>query len=100
VSLGREMLAITYEGKSLDRCIATSTTPSAVEDVKRKARRALAALHNHGVVHGDIALRNIVRDEATGSVKLIDLGSMYKPEDQSAFSSESAHLEQVLMELK
>jgi tRNA A-37 threonylcarbamoyl transferase component Bud32 len=59
----------------------------------------VAVGHNHGVVHGDTALRNIVRDDATGSVKLIDLGNMYKPEDRAAFSSESAQLEQVLMRL-
>jgi hypothetical protein len=99
VSLGREMLAITYEGRSLDRTITSATTQSAIEDIRCKARRALTALHNHGVVHGDIALRNIVRDDASGSVKLIDLGNMYKPEDRAAFSSESAQLEQVLMRL-
>ena len=97
VSLGREMLAITYEGKSLDRIITSATTQSAIEDIKCKAHHALAALHKHGFVHGDIALRNIVRDDATGSVKLIDLGNLHARKDRKAFASEAAELDEVLM---
>jgi hypothetical protein len=97
VMLGRLMLAVTYEGSSLDKSITSFTNQSTIEDIKRKARCALAALHKLGFVHGDIALRNIVRNEATGSVKLIDLGNTCATDDQRELANEAERLENVLM---
>jgi hypothetical protein len=73
ITLGRSALAITYEGQSLDRLQLDDIM--ARQELKRKACDALTALHQRGVVHGDLALRNIVVNPATKSVKLIDLGS-------------------------
>jgi len=45
-----------------------------------KAKLALKKLHSNGALHGGIASRNIVAN-ASGSIKLIDLGSAYKADD-------------------
>jgi hypothetical protein len=38
------------------------------------AEQALTALHNAGILHGDIELRNFCVDERTGIVRMIDFG--------------------------
>ena len=58
VSLGREMLAITYEGKSFDAC----SPPSTVDKAERKARTALAAVHEHGF-EGHFAVQDHILGE-------------------------------------
>jgi hypothetical protein len=73
ISLGRYSLATTYEGKSLDDPLLDVRMGR--NELKRKACDALKTLHQHGMLHGDVALRNVVVDPATKSVKLIDLGS-------------------------
>jgi uncharacterized coiled-coil protein SlyX len=57
----------TYEGQSL------ATLGALSEAVKDKARDALRTLHEWGVLHGDVALRNAVRRERDGAVLWVDL---------------------------
>lgn len=37
--------------------------------------RALGALHDAGVVHGDVKAQNVLQEEATGRIVLVDLGT-------------------------
>ena len=77
MAIGRSGLATTYEGQSLDSN-ALDFDLSKTELKNKATIVALQALHNHGVLHGDIALRNIVVNPDTRSVKLIDIGSAKK----------------------
>mmetsp|Transcript_18838 Transcript_18838/g.33447 ORF Transcript_18838/g.33447 Transcript_18838/m.33447 type:complete len:641 (+) Transcript_18838:295-2217(+) len=88
LTLGRSSLAITYEGQSLDR--KQLELGMSKDELKRKACDALEALHQRGVVHGDVALRNIVVDPATKSVKLIDLGASSKVDPGASGQAELA----------
>jgi len=72
LSLGRAGLILSYEGKSLNKVGEYKT-----KQTYEKAKCALEKLHGIGVLHGDIALRNIVTN-SNGDIKLIDLGNAYK----------------------
>ena len=61
------VVVTTYEGQSLESLDKIN------DDVKRKARLALGNLHEHGVLHGDVALRNAVLREGDGAVLWVDL---------------------------
>jgi len=98
VSLGREMLAITYEGKSLDR-IDNVLTEKQLTTLKEKARASLAKLHERGYLHGDIAARNIVYDSGRDTVRLIDLGLAAKAESPAEHEAELQQLDDVFEEL-
>jgi hypothetical protein len=52
-------------------------------DVQRKAQDALTSLHDHGFMHGDVALRNFVMDEDNRKVRVIDLGRSYEVNEVS-----------------
>ena len=94
VSLGREMLAITYEGQSLDR-VGDVFTQEQLKTLKRKARESLAKLHERGYLHGDVAARNIVYDSKRDSVKLIDLGLSSKAGSSSDYQDELRQIDDV-----
>jgi len=100
ITLGRFSLAITYEGKSLDR--KQLELGMGKDELKRKACDALAALHQRGVVHGAVALRNIVVNPTTKSVKFIDLGASSKvdpgPSGKATLEKESQALATLLDE--
>lgn len=51
--------------------------PGVAVTVIRHCLRGLAALHNQGLVHGDIKLSNIMV-RTTGTAKIIDFGSMFQ----------------------
>ena len=61
------VVVTTYEGQSLESLDKIN------DDVKRKARLALGNLHEHGVLHGDVALRNAVLREGDGAVLWVGL---------------------------
>lgn len=75
ISLARNVLAITYEGKSLDRLQDWSQLGMSKDELKRKAEKAVEEVHKLGVLHGDVALRNIVVDPKRKSLRLIDFGN-------------------------
>ena len=87
LSMGRASLALTYEGKSLEQAAPTELGMEP-EELKRKSLSALEALHQHGVLHGDLAPRNIVVNPATKAVKLIDLGSARRSNDKALMAGE------------
>lgn len=70
---GRSILVTSYEGESLqdmqNNMSEGSTLP---EDICDKALEALRAVHNSGVIHGSVYLRNFVYDKDSGRVMLID----------------------------
>jgi len=72
LSLGRAGLILSYEGKSLDRVPTYITAQTYM-----KAKLVLQKLRSNGVIHADIASRNIVVG-TNGDVKLINLGNAYK----------------------
>ena len=80
----------TYEGPSLDRLIATNKGKLLVE-IKRCALATLRELHSCGVLHGDIALRNCVWNEANRRVLWVDFEVASVRED---FSSDPARFEE------
>ena len=60
----------TYEGESLAKLKEEGRLD---QDTVRRAREALQDLHENGVMHGDIELRNAVRRESDGAVLWVDL---------------------------
>jgi serine/threonine-protein kinase len=65
-----------FDGISLE-----SHTPRLLTDIVNafvQTAQALAALHRLGYVHCDLKPNNILRDNATGKVKVIDLGQAAK----------------------
>ncbi len=54
--------------------------PGVAVKVVRDCLGALAALHRHGIVHGDIKPANIML-KRTGSAKIVDIGSAFQLED-------------------
>ncbi|GBG30436.1 Hypothetical Protein FCC1311_066552 [Hondaea fermentalgiana] len=58
------IVATSYAGESLNSSAVS-------EDVREKAWAALTEVHNAGVAHGDVLLRNFVMDDA-GTVRIID----------------------------
>ncbi|GBG34921.1 Protein kinase, putative, partial [Hondaea fermentalgiana] len=58
------IVATTYAGESLHESLLT-------DDIRAKALAALTAVHEAGVAHRDVLLRNFVMD-ATGAVRIID----------------------------
>ncbi len=57
--------------------------PGVAVAIVRDCLGALAALHRHGVVHGDIKPANIML-KRTGSAKIVDIGSAFQLEDPPA----------------
>ena len=88
ISYGREALAITYEGMSLDESYHTLKTT----DIAANARKSLSAIHRAGYVHGDIAARNLVVDNF-GNVKFIDLGQSHRSSSPLSFEMEMRALD-------
>ena len=71
--------------------------------MKAKARRSLIRLHSLGVIHGDVALRNILFRETDGAVLWIDFEfasimtnenelSLQATEELRAFEQELANI--------
>ena len=54
-----------------------------------QAARALHHIHEHGLVHRDIKPSNLIRSDATGDIKLLDLGLCALPHDGARFDSQS-----------
>ncbi len=54
--------------------------PGVAVAIVRECLTALAALHRHGVVHGDIKPSNIML-KVTGNAKIVDIGSAFRLED-------------------
>lgn len=94
VSLGRDMLAITYEGRSLDR-INTVFTENQLKTLREKARASLMKLHERGFLHGDIAARNIVYDSERDAVRLIDLGLAEKDGTSAKYRAELEQIDDI-----
>ena len=60
----------TYEGESLEALAGSGRLdPGTI----RRAKESLRAVHDAGVLHGDVALRNAVRRERDGAVLWVDL---------------------------
>jgi len=57
LSLGRAGLILSYEGKSIDQVQEFKT-----KQTYEKAKQALETIHCSDLIHGDIALRNIVAE--------------------------------------
>lgn len=53
------------------------------------AALALQHIHEHGMVHRDLKPSNLIRDDATGNVKLLDLGLCALPHEGACFDSQS-----------
>jgi WD40 repeat protein/class 3 adenylate cyclase len=80
---GRHVLVLDWvEGVNLSRLLADEGRPGLpVSSVLRwtaQAAEALTALHQHGVVHGDVKPANLIVD-SNGRVVLVDLGSSSVP---------------------
>ncbi|GJJ71714.1 hypothetical protein EMPS_04071 [Entomortierella parvispora] len=65
---------------------------------RNKIREALKAIHEHGVVHGDLRLQNIVVQQENGHSKFffIDFGRSFVTEDQTETQQEMEVLESLL----
>ena len=61
----------TYEGMSLQQIVDVHHSLS--RETKESALHSLRALHGHGVLHGDVELRNAVVRELDGTVLWVDL---------------------------
>lgn len=85
----RPILAVSYEGTSLE-----DNYDMVSPITYQKAKHALEKIHEKGVAHGDIALRNIVIND-NGDVKLIDFGHAYKLKRKEAQSIKVSELEQL-----
>jgi hypothetical protein len=68
----RSGIVTRYAGASINRW-EPKDKAEAIE-VRDKAIGALKRLHEHGFMHGDVALRNFVIDEESKKVRVIDLG--------------------------
>ncbi len=80
---GRHVLVLDWvEGVNLARVLVDEGRPGLpVSSVLRwvaQAAEALTALHQHGVVHGDVKPANLILDR-NGRVVLVDLGSSSVP---------------------
>lgn len=99
ISMGRRMITVTYEGKSLQQLIkekGESDLQILKKDIAKKAEDALKAIHDRGYVHGDIAARNITYN-SNGEVKIIDFSMAFKSTDQEDFSNEMDKLKQLFL---
>ncbi|MCP5014489.1 MAG: protein kinase [Ketobacter sp.] len=70
-------IAMDYvEGKSLDRCVSTSTLLPVVEvyDIIAAVADALHYAHQQNIVHRDIKPGNIMYDQSSGQIKVADFG--------------------------
>lgn len=64
-----------FGGLSLDQCLGGKALAlGPFLDVAAKIAATLSSLHTHRVMHKDIDLANIVMNQETGEVKLIDFG--------------------------
>ncbi len=84
---GRHVLVLDWvDGVNLARLLADEGRPGLpVSSVLRwvaQAAEALTALHQHGVVHGDVKPANLILDR-DGRVVLVDLGSSSVPTTES-----------------
>ena len=76
-----DALITEYGGVVLTEAI----TLSSAEDLKQQARRALSLLHDHGVLHSDIRVENILFDQVLRKVTFIDFGfAVFKDEIKDA----------------
>lgn len=70
--------------------------PGVTAETSVAAVSALQQLHQLGMLHGDVRLENLVVDQATGSVKVIDLGRSVLGASRKACAAEIAKLQQLL----
>jgi WD40 repeat protein/class 3 adenylate cyclase len=85
---GRHVLVLDWvEGVNLARLLADEGRPGLpVSSVLRwiaQAAEALTALHQHGVVHGDVKPANLILDR-DGRIVVVDLGSSSVPMTEAA----------------
>eukprot|EP00826_Nyctotherus_ovalis_P019250 TRINITY_DN15907_c0_g2_i1.p1 TRINITY_DN15907_c0_g2~~TRINITY_DN15907_c0_g2_i1.p1 ORF type:complete len:707 (+),score=142.62 TRINITY_DN15907_c0_g2_i1:39-2159(+) len=74
-----------YAGTALDE-LGTINLKKALNLMKQSAN-ALQSLHSVGVTHFDIKPANMVHDEETGVLKIIDMGSAYSRTKKKATSA-------------
>ena len=65
------------EGRSLDEELAErgAFSPGEVSAIGRDLCRALAAVHEAGVLHRDVKAQNVMRDARNGRVVLMDFSA-------------------------
>jgi serine/threonine protein kinase len=94
---GKFALITTDEGESLATEEGFRLAQNGQDLLRVRAHEALSLVHDKGVLHGDVALRNIVVDSKY-NVKVIDFGRATQvdhedPKVQQAFAIEHAQLD-------
>jgi serine/threonine protein kinase len=70
----RSMVVDFVEGQSLSKLVPGALSISKILEIGRLAIKALESVHAAGIIHGDIHRGNIMYDQVTNELKIIDYG--------------------------